>query len=44
MVTAGRMATATITGIRTRMADVFRAYFQGVIPASVAVPGEEAWR
>lgn len=34
MVTARRMAIATITGIRTRMADVFRFFFKGVIPAS----------
>lgn len=37
MVTARRMAIATITGIRTRMADVFRVFFKGVIPA--AEPG-----
>ena len=34
MVTARRMAIATITGIRTRMADVFRVFFKGVIPAA----------
>jgi hypothetical protein len=33
MVTARRMAIATIMGIRTLMADVFRVFFEGVIPA-----------
>jgi hypothetical protein len=33
MVTARRMAIATTMGIRTLMADVFRVFFEGVIPA-----------
>lgn len=33
MATAKRMAIATIMGMGTLMADVFRVFFKGVIPA-----------